>query len=345
MPDDCLFCRIVGGEIPSTRSTRTTSCSRSGTSTRRRRPTSSCSRPHVASAADLTARTARSSGGCSRSRRPRPTGRPRRRLAARDQRRRRRRPDRGPPPRPSPRRPADDLAARMTTAPAHAATTDGGGTAARLRPHRHRRPRLACLLVLSALGRRQSLRRRPRRRRPTGARPPNAPGRGRRRRSRRRGSRSRAAEPVPARRDPGAAPRPEAPRPDLLPDGPRGRLCRHLRAAVQQRRRARRQRPRAYVGSGTGAVQYPRDTQFSSGAWARRSCSSLVAPGAAGPAHAGPGRRGGHASASRSPGYAPPMSPDVPRHDPADRQDRVRHRGARGGHHGARRLASGRRCR
>ena len=37
---DCLFCRIVAGEIPSTASTRTTRSSRSATSRLERRPTS-----------------------------------------------------------------------------------------------------------------------------------------------------------------------------------------------------------------------------------------------------------------------------------------------------------------
>ena len=55
MQPDCLFCRIIAGELPADRSSpRTSTSSRSGTSTRRRRPTSSSSRGRTSpSAAEL----------------------------------------------------------------------------------------------------------------------------------------------------------------------------------------------------------------------------------------------------------------------------------------------------
>ena len=111
----CLFCRIVDGELPSTRlhdddlviairdiePEAPTHILLIPRRTSRRRPS-------------WARRMGRCWGACSRSRRTsRGRGRRRRRLPTRDEHRRRGRPDRAPPARPPARRPPDAVAARM----------------------------------------------------------------------------------------------------------------------------------------------------------------------------------------------------------------------------------------
>ena len=104
---------------------------------------------------------------------------------------------------------------------------------------------------------------------------------------------------VPGRRPPDAVPARGEPRPDQRPAA-----CRAGRPAVRPRQglfviyelptagdadRVGKDFA-AYLGSGTGAIQYPRDASSCSGASARRWCSSPVAAGVPGPRD-GPPRR------------------------------------------------------